>query len=103
MNDDGRIKRSDREKRYRQEMGVRIRAARLAASRSQNDLAIALWASKQLVCDMEYGRTGVSAWQLLQIADFLGADYQWLLSGYREPVGNSPLAKWIVDSEKGST
>lgn len=67
-------------------IGARIREARRASGRTQQDLADALGVTFQQVQKYEKGTNRVAASRLVEIAKYLDASPLWLLTGEGEPV-----------------
>lgn len=65
------------------DIGKRIREARKAAGKTQEELASALGTTFQQVQKYEAGRNRVAASRLVEIADFLRVSPAWLLLGDR--------------------
>jgi transcriptional regulator with XRE-family HTH domain len=64
---------------YRTRYGERFRAARLNADMTQTELADALDLSRSSVANIEAGRQGVYAEDVVRAAVVLGVDPGWLL------------------------
>lgn len=64
---------------YRTRYGERFRAARLNAEMTQTELGDALGLSRSSVANIEAGRQGVYAEDVVRAAVVLGVDPGWLL------------------------
>ncbi len=72
------------------ELGARIRAARLAQSLTQDELARAVGVTRSAVAQWETGRAGQVGSNLARIARVLGTSAAHLLSGEQE-AGAAPV------------
>lgn len=64
---------------YRTRYGQRFRAARLNADMTQEELGDALGLTRASVSNIEYGRQGVYAEDVVRAAVILGVEPGWLL------------------------
>jgi transcriptional regulator with XRE-family HTH domain len=74
-------------------IGTRIRLARNNREYTQTDLATVVGRTRSSIANIEAGRQAASAAVLVQIADLLGVDAGWLLTGTpadRDAAASSP-------------
>ena len=68
------------------EIGKRLKAARNAKGYTQAELADRLGITRSSVANRESGREALAAYDVVVIAEELGCDAGWLLTG-KEPLG----------------
>ena len=64
---------------YRQQVGRRIRLARIRRDLTRDDVAQRAGMTRDFVSAVERGMHGVDAWRLDKIADILGVSLSWLI------------------------
>jgi ribosome-binding protein aMBF1 (putative translation factor) len=99
----------DRRAKWKQDLGRRLREERDAADLSQQQIADAMDASKQLVSHWEAGRSELTLWDLFRLESKFGFDLAYIATGVRgwtakvhggRSVGNCTQ---VIASEKDST
>jgi DNA-binding XRE family transcriptional regulator len=69
--------------KWKQELGTRLREERVAADLSQQQIADAIDASKQLVSHWEAGRSELTLWDFVRLGSKFGFDLVYIATGSR--------------------
>jgi transcriptional regulator with XRE-family HTH domain len=74
-----------------QELAKRMRAARVLADLTQQQLADLLGVGLATIQRREYGSTKITAEQLMGLAQVTGVPLAWLIDGFTDDQTNQPL------------
>jgi len=83
--------RSDQKAVFGQRFGERLRKARTDAKISQQEIARELNVSKQLVSHWETGRSEITVFDVVKVAQIVGVDVKWLLTGVGQGTNSAKL------------
>lgn len=78
-------------------LGERVKLARAKSGQTQAELAAAIGADRSVVANIEVGRVAVYAERVVRLADALGVDLAWLLTGRHDARTVAAAARAVED------